>query len=251
MDTVTSIGDRGAPGQRRGAQQGKGDAYRQAAGEAANDSRPHAIDSIDNVTALLGLSHLDLPQPVQVCIAALTDEIEKLRNELIQVRRHEAMLRDLADHHPTLPVQHRRAFLREVTRLLAQCERAGMPGMLIHLHLAGIESLRGTLGPEAAEGALAAAIEIIKGESEPADAIGYLEGGNFAIALALVDEPAAQSRAQHLAGRIAAMPFLWDGQRPSFTVSWAGAPFRPGVEAEALLHAAEQAARTGQAAGQG
>src|SRR5579862_3220646 len=124
MDTVTAIGDRGAPGQRRGgANQGKGDAYRRSMGDAANDVRVHSVDAIDDVTSLLGMPQGDLPAPVQACIAALTIEIEKLRNELAQVRRHEEMLRDLADHHPTLPIQHRRAFLREVTKLLIQCER--------------------------------------------------------------------------------------------------------------------------------
>jgi len=246
MDTVTAIGDRGAPGQRRGgANQAKGDPYRRGMAEPSNDGRQaHSIDAIDDVTSLLGLSQGDLPAPVQACIAALTDEIEKLRNELAQVRRHEAMLRDLADHHPTLPIQHRRAFLRELTKLLVQSERSGLPGTLIHLHLAGIETLREAQGPEAAEAALAKAIEILRGETEPADAIGYLEGGNFAIALALVGESEAQARAQHLAQRVTTMPFLWDGNRPAIAVNWAGIPFDAGTEADALLRAAEQAARS-------
>jgi len=245
MDTVTAIGDRGAPGQRRGgANQGKGDANRHGVVEVANDQRhAHAVDAIDDVTALLGLSHLDLPAPVQTCIAALSDEIERLRNEIAQVRRHEEMLRDLADHHPTLPVQHRRAFLRELTKLLAQCERSGLPGTLIHLHLAGTEALREAHGTEAAEAALAKAIETIRGETEPADAVGYLEGGNFALALALVGEAEARSRAQHVAQRITAMPFLWNGHRPALSVNWAGVAFASGIEADALLRAAEQAAR--------
>ena len=244
MDTVTAIGEWSGPGQRRGASnQGKGDTQRHALGAANDAHQPHALDAIDDVTALLGLSHLDLPAPVQACIAALTDEIERLRTELAQVRRHEAMLRDLADHHPTLPVQHRRAFLRDVTKLLAQCERAGMPGTLLHLHLDGIEALRAAEGPDAAEAALGKAIETIKGESQPADAIGYLEGGNFALALALVDEPEAQSRAQHLAQRIATMPFLWNGHHPHLSVHWTGVPFAPGAEADALLRTAEEAAR--------
>jgi len=246
MDTVTAIGDRGAPGQRRGgANQAKGDPYRRGMSEASNDSRPaHALDTIDDVATLLGMPQGDLPAPVQACIAALTDEIEKLRNELAQVRRHEAMLRDLADHHPTLPIQHRRAFLREVTKLLAQSERSGLPGTIIHLHLGGIEALREAQGPEAAEAALAKTIEVLRGETEPADAIGYLEGGNFALALALVGEPEAQARAQHLAQRVATMPFLWNGQRPALSVNWTGVAFEAGAEADALLRAAERDART-------
>src|SRR5262249_27428560 len=155
-----------------------------------------------------------LPAPVQACISALTEEVERLRVELAQVRRHESMLRDLADHHPSLPVQHRRAFLRELTKLMAQAERSGLPGTVLHFHIVGIEALRDAQGPDAAEAALAKAIEILRSVADPADALGYLEGGNFAMALALISEAEAQGRAQHLAQRLATMPFLWNGARP-------------------------------------
>jgi GGDEF domain-containing protein len=244
METVTAIGDRGGPGQRRNpANQGKGDPHRRGLVDVANDVRPHSLEATDDLAGLLGLSQMDLPAPVQACITALIEEVERLRNELAQVRRHEEMLRDLADHHPTLPVQHRRAFLRELTKLMAQCERSGMPGTLIHLHLAGAEALRAAHGPEAAEAALGKAIEIIRGGTEPADALGYMEGGNFALALALIGENEARTRVQHLAQRIAAMPFLWNGQRPALDVVWASIPFAAGIEADALLRTVESAAR--------
>ena len=138
MDNVTAIGDRGAPGQGRGgANMKRGDAYRQGTA-GTNGGTRHAIDAVEDVTSLLGMPDGDLPAPVQACIAALMDEVERLRNELAQVRRHEAMLRDLADHHPTLPVQHRRAFLRELTKLLAQAGRSGLGGTVLHLHIVGM-----------------------------------------------------------------------------------------------------------------
>jgi GGDEF domain-containing protein len=243
MDNVTAIGDRGAPGQGRGgANMKRGDAYRQGTA-GTNGGTRHAIDAVEDVTSLLGMPDGDLPAPVQACIAALMDEVERLRNELAQVRRHEAMLRDLADHHPTLPVQHRRAFLRELTKLLAQAGRSGLGGTVLHLHIVGIEALRDAQGPEAAEAALAKAIEILRSETEPADALGYLEGGNFALALALLGEVEAQSKAHQLAQRLTAMPFLWNGARPALSVTWSGVPFDPSQEADALLRAAELAGR--------
>jgi len=243
MDNVTAISDRGAPGQGRGgANMKRGDAQRHGAAGATGAGR-HAIDAVEDVTSLLGMPEGALPAPVQACIAALMDEVERLRTELAQVRRHESMLRDLADHHPSLPIQHRRAFLRELTKLLAQAERSGLPGTVLHMHLVGIESLRELQGPEAAEAALAKAIEILRGEIDPADALGYLEGGNFGVALALVGETEAQSRAQHLAHRLATMPFLWNGARPPLSVTWSGVPFDASQEADALLRAAELAGR--------
>jgi GGDEF domain-containing protein len=243
MDRVTAIGDRGASGQGRGGSTlMRGDAHRHAMTEAANDSR-QPIHAIDDVATVLGMPDGVIPPTVQSRITALMEEVERLRAELAQVRRHEDMLRDLADHHPTLHVQHRRAFLRELTRLIAQAERSGLPGTLVYFHIAGIEALREAQGPEAAEGALAKAIEILRSETDPADPVAYLEGGDFAVAWAMTTDPEAQNRAQCLADRLANMPFLWNGVRADFAVQTSRMPFGAGEEADTLLRAAEAGQR--------
>lgn len=241
MDQVTAIGDRGASGQGRGgASHRQADASRQAMADAATAARA-AIHAIDDVAPVLDGA---LPPPVQARITALMEEVERLRAQLAQARRHEDMLRDLADHHPTLPVHHRRAFVRELTRLIAQAERSALPGVLAYLHVGGIEALRDIHGPEAAEAALARAIEIVRLEIQPADAVGYLEGGDFAVALAMTGQAEGQVRAQRLADRLAKMGFLWNGIHPEFVVTWICMPFGLGnQEADTLLRAAEAGRR--------
>jgi GGDEF domain-containing protein len=205
MDTVTAIADRGAPGNGRpGANPKRGDGQRSGSAEPAAQGR-HAIDAVDDVTMLLGMQDGALEAPVQAHIVALMEEIDRLRAELAQLRRQEGLLREQADHHPLLPIAHRRAFLRDLNRLRAQAER---------------------------------------GETDQADTVGYLDGGDFAIALPLVGEPEAQSRAQRLAERMASMTFLWNGTRPLFTVSVGRAPFSAGDAAEAVLSAADAARRS-------
>lgn len=243
MDRVTSIGDRGPSGQGRGgANMMRGDGHRQAMADASAGARA-AIHAIDDVATVLGVPDGVLPAPVQARITALMEEVDRLRAELAQARRHEEMLRDLADHHPTLPVQHRRAFLRELNRMMAKAERSGVPGTLIYLHLGGIEALREGEGPEAAEAALAKAIEVLKSETDPADLVGYLDGGDFVVALALVTDGEAQMRGQRLADRLSHMSFLWNGTRPAFTARWSAVPFVPGEQADALLRTAAAAQR--------
>jgi len=245
MDQVTAIRDRAASGQGRGgANHPRGDAHRQAMADAASAARS-AIHAFDDVTTVLGVPDGSVPPPVQARINALMEEVERLRAELAQARRHEDMLRDLADHHPSLPIQHRRAFVRELTRLIAQAERSELPGVLVYLHVGGIESLREAQGSEAAEAALARAIEVLRLETQPADAVGYLEGGDFAVALAVIGQAEGQARAQRLAERLAKMGFLWNGVRPEFVVNWICVPFGLGnQEADSLLRAAEAGRRT-------
>jgi len=243
MDRVTAIGDRGAPGQGRGgANLLRGDAHRHALAGEQGAAR-HAIDAVSDITTVLGVEDGLLPEPVQARITALMEEVDRLRAELDQARHHEAALREQADRHPVLPIAHRRAFLRDLGRMLAQCERRGLPGTLIQIHLAGIESLRELYGPEAAEAALTKAVEILRAETDQADAIAYLDGGDFAAALALVDEAEGRVRAQRLAEKLAALPFLWNGARHPFVASWAVLPFAAADGADPLLRAAETARR--------
>lgn len=242
MDRVTAVQDRGTPQQgRSGAHLMRGDAHRQALAEESPAAARHAIDAVDDVTNILGTADGDLPEPVQERLGALVGEVERLRNEVELLHRHEAALRDQADHHPVLPVLHRRAFLRELNRLRVQCERTGVSGALVYLHLGGIEVLRDQYGIAASDAALIKAHEILSGQIEQGDAIGYLDGGDFAIALAVVTEAEATQRAQRMAERLVESPFIWNGTRHVFAVTWSRVPFAPGLEGEQLLLAADAA----------
>ncbi len=125
------------------------------------------------ITSLLGVTDGDLLVPVQACIAALMDEVERLRNELAQVRRRrgDVARSGRSSSHPPGAASPRLP-ARILTKLLAQGGRSGLGGTVLHLHIVGIEALRDAQGPKAAEAALAKAIEILRSETEPADALG-------------------------------------------------------------------------------
>ena len=108
---------------------------------------------------------------------------------------------------------------------------------------AASDSLRESAGPEAAEAALTKAIEVLKSETDLADIVGYLDGGNFVVALALVADTDAQAHGRRLADRLSHMSFLWNGVRPVFTIKWSAAPFVSGEEADSLLRTADAACR--------
>ncbi len=237
---VSSVADRNNTGKGRPGDTGGRDANRRAAqGDAATASR-HTVDEAADV---LGLTEIEVPPAVQGRIATLMAEVERLRAELVQVRHHETLLLEQADQHPALPVLHRRAFLREVGRLLAQTERRGLPGSLLYLHIGGCEALRDAHGLEANQAALVHVAELLRTELEPAEAVGYLDNGDFALALTMVTEEETKAREKRIADRLAASPFLWNGMRPSFSYRFGRTAFRVGANAEELLASAEASRR--------
>jgi len=196
-----------------------------------------------DVSSLLGMPLGAIPKPVLDKVAELVDEVELLRAELSQARHHVHWLEDQSDHDSLLPVLHRRAFMRELGRLMEQSERASMPGTLVLLQVGGIDLLRSVHGIAAGDAALLHLAERLKAELRQTDLVGYLDNGDFAVALALAGDEEAEGKARSLADSLTAEPFEWQGGRYNFTILAGQAHFREGETAKSLLTAADASRR--------
>lgn len=196
-----------------------------------------------DVSSLLGMPLGAIPKPVLDKVADLVDEVELLRAELSQARHHVHWLEDQSDQDSLLPVLHRRSFLRELGRLTEQSERAGLPGTLVLLHVGGIDLLRSVHGLEAGDAALLHVAGLLKAELRQIDLVGYLDNGDFVVALALAEDEGAEDKARRLSAHLTSEPFEWQGKSFLFTVLAGQAHFRPGDTPQSLLAAADAARR--------
>jgi GGDEF domain-containing protein len=206
-------------------------------------SASQANRTVDDVATVLGGSESGLSLAVEQSMAALVDEIERLRHEIELARHYENFLGEEADRHPTLPVLNRRALLRELGQLLVASEEAGLPGSLLYLHIGGVERLRALHGISASDAALFQAAQTIRAECRQTDLVGYLDGGDFAIALALAEPAAAEEKVKTLIAHLAEQPVIWEGNSFLFTVGFGLAHFQEGLSAEGALAAADAAWR--------
>jgi hypothetical protein len=92
-----------------------------AAAQGASGARP-----ADNA-AFLGLTETDLTAPVQAALTTLLSEIEELRVEVGRLKARLNEAEDLADKDSLTPLLNRRAFLRELHRVLTFAQRYGGP----------------------------------------------------------------------------------------------------------------------------
>jgi diguanylate cyclase (GGDEF)-like protein len=221
---------------------GGGIGQRRTGGDATR-RRPWAgvptTRSVVDVASVLGMSVVELPPAVQEAITALIEEVEHLREEADQVRRHESFLIGEADRHPVLPVLNRRAFLRQLARLIDMSERAQMPGSLLYLHVGGIERLRVVHGLAASDAALVAIADTIRADLRQTDLVGYLDGGDFAVALAVTEGEGAEDKAHRIVVRLSKQAFVWHDARFLFTLGQGLVHFRPGSSAEQTLAEAD------------
>ncbi|MDR3439514.1 diguanylate cyclase domain-containing protein [Telmatospirillum sp.] len=200
-----------------------------------------------DVSSVFDFSEAPLPLAVEQSLAALVEEVERLRHEVDLSHHYENFLGEEADRHSILPVLNRRAWLRALGQLLVASEQSDFPGSALYLHVGGVERLRVTQGLGASDAALVHVAELMRKAFRQTDLIGYLDGSDFAVALALAEPDAAREKARAVAESLAKESFIWRGSRFLFTVGFGLADFQPGVSAEDLLGAADASRRASRA----
>jgi len=204
---------------------------------------PPVKRTVRDVATALGGSDGTLSSAVEQSIAALVEEIERLRHEIDLSHHYENFLGEEADRHSILPVLNRRALLRELGQLLIASESAGVSGSLLYLHVGEVERLHMLYGLAVSDAALLHVAQIIRAECRQTDLIGYLDGGDFAIALAVAEPAAAEEKARALVAHLGEQPMIWRETPIVFPISFGLVHFHKELSAEDVLNMADAAWR--------
>lgn len=178
-----------------------------AAAVGATGTSPQA----DQAT-FLGLSETELSPNVRAALQALLDEVGRLRQELELTRRRISHLERMADEDSMLPIANRRAFVRELTRLISYCERYGTAGSVLYFDLNGMKEINDRYGHPAGDEALRHFAQILVANVRDSDVVGRLGGDEFGVILAQADERQARDKAAALVGMVHDHPVIWQGE---------------------------------------
>ena len=108
---------------RTGAAQAIGPVARKATGNAEKTARAPAPVQPAVVTEVMGIPEAEFTPKVRAAIMALMEEVDKLRREVQQSQSRIAYLEQLADQDSLMPIANRRAFVRELSRMMSFAER--------------------------------------------------------------------------------------------------------------------------------
>jgi diguanylate cyclase (GGDEF)-like protein len=184
----------------------------------------------------------DPPPPTSPAdAAALAQENAALRAELAALRARLAEAEGLADRDALTPLLNRRAFVRELARMLAAVERYGGQASLVYFDLDGLKALNDRFGHAAGDAALRTVAGELIGNVRASDAAGRMGGDEFAVILTQTNGFQAEAKAEALAAAIAAAPV--EGLPPvvRLQVSWGVAEIRAGATPEAVIAEADAA----------
>jgi diguanylate cyclase (GGDEF)-like protein len=169
------------------------------------------------------------------------DEIAALKAELQALKARLAAAELLADRDPLSPLLNRRAFVRELSRTLAYCERYKAEASLVYFDLDGFKAVNDRFGHAAGDAALEHISGILWAHVRESDLAGRLGGDEFAVVLAHAGRGAAEAKAMTLAAEIEASPAGHQGRAIPLSISYGVRAFEPGMTAAQMMAEADAA----------
>lgn len=174
-------------------------------------------------------------------VETLLEEAGHLRAALARAYQRIASLENIADRDSLVPVFNRRAFMRELARTIAFCNRYGTVASVVFLDINGMKQINDTFGHGAGDSILVAAGELLAGEIRQSDVIGRLGGDEFGVILMQAGRDAAMQKAASLARLISETPIRLETARVRLTAAHGVHTLRESDTPLSALQAADQA----------
>ena len=178
----------------------------------------------------------------------LHDELKKLQaewatmqRELEMARARIAQLERLADEDSLAPIANRRAFVRELSRMIAFTRRYGPPSSVIYFDVNGMKQINDTYGHPAGDAALRHVAEVLSNNVRESDIVGRLGGDEFGVILTQTSQDQANAKGVALAQAIAGTPFRWGKNSISVSAAYGVYSFTGSDDAQVAIEAADKA----------
>ena len=190
---------------------------------------------------LAEISEETLTPELREQLATLQAERDAMRRELEDARMRIAQLERLADEDSLAPIANRRAFVRELSRMIAFTRRYGPPSSVIYFDVNGMKQINDTYGHPAGDAALRHVAEVLCKNVRSSDIVGRLGGDEFGVILAQTSQDQANAKAIALADAIGSVPLPWGSTDISVTAAYGVYSFSGSDDAQVAIEAADKA----------
>lgn len=198
---------------------------------------PRLVDPV----SLGGIPELELTPRVRQAMMALLAEVDQLRRDLGEARARIDYLERLADEDPLIPVANRRAFLREITRMIGFAQRYGTPASIVYIDVNQLKSINDGYGHAAGDAALLQIARALVENVRNTDIVARLGGDEFGVLLVQADQRLAEAKAAQLSDAVRQRPLVWQGRNLTLQIAYGVHCFAGNDNAGDAIDAADQA----------
>lgn len=189
----------------------------------------------------MGIPEPELTPKVRQAIMTLMQEVESLRAEVERVNSRLAHMERLADQDTLVPIPNRRAFVREMSRVISYNERYDAVSSLVYFDLNNFKEINDKHGHAAGDAALMHVARTLSENLRESDMLGRLGGDEFGVILSHTDAEQARDKGRQLAQAIQGRPVEYDGAKLTITASYGITTFKKGETAQDAMEAADRA----------
>jgi diguanylate cyclase (GGDEF)-like protein len=169
------------------------------------------VDPAQRVAEIFGVPEIHLTPQVRTAFNVMISEIDGLRLDVEQLKLSLAEAEASADHDTLASIYNRRAFVREVQRILAMVKRHEVEASLIYFDLNNFKAINDAHGHPAGDAVIRAIGEILIRQTRQTDVVGRIGGDEFAVVLTHVGAEAAAAKAEALAATLCTEKVLFNG----------------------------------------
>src|SRR5260221_6877173 len=177
-----------------------------------------AAGAIEETVLLAGVPESEMTPRVRQALMGLLGDVDRLRRELDESRNRIAFLERLADEDSLMPIANRRAFVRELSRMMAFAQRYVTPASVIYFDLDGLKAVNDEHGHAAGDAALHHIAQILVDSVRNTDVVGRLGGDEFGRLLVHTDDGTAGGKAAAIAAATLSHALLLQGTENA--LSW-------------------------------
>jgi diguanylate cyclase (GGDEF)-like protein len=188
-----------------------------------------------------GIPEAELTPRIRDTLVRLTAEGDHLRRELEDARAQIALLERLADEDALTPIANRRAFVRELTRMIAFTQRYAVPSSVVYFDVNGMKQINDRHGHPAGDAALTHIAKVLIDNTRSSDIVGRLGGDEFGVILAHTSEDQAKRKAASLAAAIGGTPLRWGDADIAVSAAYGVYSFSGKDDAHVAIEAADRA----------
>ena len=192
-------------------------------------------------TAKAGLDEAALTPRARAALIAMLAELARLRTDLDRSRTRSATLERLAHQDALMPVANRRAFMRELSRLVALAKRYGSESSIVYIDLNDMKGINDRYGHNAGDAALQHVARILVDNVRHADVVARLGGDEFGVLLVKTGQIHAEEKAAMLAQLVAARPLIWNNLPIRLSASFGAHCFSGQESAAQAIESADRA----------
>jgi diguanylate cyclase (GGDEF)-like protein len=212
----------------------------QKSAQMGDTTPPHILQS-PQALADLGIDAASLHPNVRAVIARLTSQVQSLQIDRARLNQKLKEAEDLADTDTLVPVFNRRAFVRELTRVISFAQRYGVQASVVYFDLDGFKQINDRFGHSAGDAILKAIGQTLLANIRESDLAGRVGGDEFAVILAKANSDDARTKGAQLAQAIRQTHVRYMGHTLSVGAAFGAYCFEAGDTAERALSRADEA----------